>query len=104
MSKVNKSSKAGPKLTLASIESIPGQIGFIVCKGNQIVHNTIPKSENPLQIAFNGMKLAARTKGAEFEGHEPHTIQVQFNRFMFEMFQAGPYFIIVKKRIDDNDA
>ncbi|CAI5444641.1 unnamed protein product [Caenorhabditis angaria] len=91
------------KFSLQQLDSIPGQIGYIVCEGNKIVHTTIKEDENPTQIAFNALRLASRTKSPEFADHPTHTIQVQFDHHLFELFQIAQYFIIVKKRVEDPD-
>uniref|UniRef100_A0A8R1DUJ1 Uncharacterized protein n=1 Tax=Caenorhabditis japonica TaxID=281687 RepID=A0A8R1DUJ1_CAEJA len=64
------------------------------------VHNTFSDAENPRQIAYNGMRMATRTQGAELRDLKVHTIQVQYDEFQIEMFQIGANFCIVKKRLD----
>uniref|UniRef100_A0A1I7TA25 Dynein light chain roadblock-type 1 n=1 Tax=Caenorhabditis tropicalis TaxID=1561998 RepID=A0A1I7TA25_9PELO len=96
MSKSGKKSK--PKYTLENIQQIPNLVAFMVCKGNSIVHNTFPETENVRQIAYNAMRMATRTQGTEMRDLKIHTIQVQYDDFQVEMFQVGSHFCIVKKR------
>ncbi|CAL2037145.1 hypothetical protein CAEBREN_06596 [Caenorhabditis brenneri] len=101
MSKSGKKSK--PKYALEDIQKIPNLLAFMVCKGNAIVHNTFPESDNPRQIAYNGMRMATRTQGSELRDSNIHTIQVQYDDFQVEMFQIGCHFCIVKKRLDTSE-
>uniref|UniRef100_A0A8R1HGN3 Uncharacterized protein n=1 Tax=Caenorhabditis japonica TaxID=281687 RepID=A0A8R1HGN3_CAEJA len=103
MSTKSSSKKGGggkPKYTLSKIDQIPGLLAYMVIKGNFIVQNTFSDAENPRQIAYNGMRMATRTQGAELRDLKVHTIQVQYDEFQIEMFQIGANFCIVKKRLD----
>ncbi|CAO4370161.1 unnamed protein product [Caenorhabditis nigoni] len=98
MSKSIKKSKS--KYSLDNIHQIPGLIAYMVCKGNAIVHNTFPESDNPRQVAYNAMRMATRTQGTELSDLKIHTIQVQYDEFQVELFQIGGHFCIVKKRLE----
>ncbi|CAI2347914.1 unnamed protein product [Caenorhabditis sp. 36 PRJEB53466] len=97
---MSKSKKSKPTYSLQNITQIPGLIAFLVCKGNAIVHNTFPESENPRQIAYNAMRMATRTQGPELSEQKVHTIQVQYDDFQVEMFQIGGHFCVIKKKIE----